>query len=87
MIAGDEKGRCFICQRYTATETHHMLHGIRRKAADKHGLIVNLCHECHMRLHDKGEHDRELQELAQIEFEKTHTRAEWMEIFGKNYRR
>ena len=64
-----------------------MLHGIRRAAADRYGLMVHLCHECHMRLHDKGEHDRELEELGQIEFEKTHTHAEWMRIFGKNYRR
>ena len=87
MIPGDERGRCFICQRYTDTEVHHMLHGSRRKAADKCGLTVNLCHMCHMKLHDRGDHDRELQELAQAEFEKTHTHAEWMEIFGKNYRR
>lgn len=87
MIPGDEKGRCFICHRYTETETHHMHHGSRRKAADKYGLTVNLCHACHMRLHDQGEHDRELQELAQVEFEKTHTHAEWMKAFGKNYRR
>ena len=87
MIEGDERGRCFICRRYTATEVHHMLHGTRRKAADQYGLTVNLCHMCHMKLHDRGEYDRELQELAQAEFEKTHTHAEWMEIFGKNYRR
>lgn len=84
---GDEKGRCFICMRCGQTETHHMLHGSRRAAADRYGLTVNLCHDCHIRLHDKGEYDRELEELAQVEFEKSHTHAEWMRIFGKNYRR
>ena len=53
--------------------------------ADKYGLTVWLCRECHSNLHDKGKYDRELEEMAQKEFEKTHSRAEFLRVFGKNY--
>lgn len=85
MISGAEKGRCFICQRYGHTDLHHCLHGHRRKMADKYGLTVWLCRECHSALHDKGKYDRELEEMAQKEFEQSHSRAEFMRVFGKNY--
>lgn len=81
----DCKNKCYICGRYTATETHHMLHGIRRKAADKYGLTCQLCHNCHMNLHDKGFHDLELEQEAQRRFEKKYGHEKFMEVFGKNY--
>lgn len=86
IIQSDKKGICFICSRCGPTEVHHMLHGSRRAAADKYGLTVNLCRDCHAALHDRGAYDRELEVLAQTEFEKTHDRSEWIQIFGKNYR-
>ena len=66
---------CYICGAY-GTEVHHCIHGTaNRRLADKDGLTVNLCHACHMRLHDKGEYDRELQKIAQ---------QRWMEYYGKS---
>lgn len=87
IIPGDEKGRCYICSRRLPTETHHMLHGCRRAMADKYGLTVNLCRECHRALHDKGAYDRDLEEIAQETFEERYNAALWFEVFGKNYRR
>jgi len=87
IIPGDDPERCFLCGRMHPEHVHHCLHGIRRKSADKYGLTVHLCVRCHMALHDRGEHDRELQELAQEVFEERYSHADWMRIFGKNYRR
>ena len=81
----DDKYRCHICGRTGVLQKHHCLHGIRRKAADKHDLTVWLCIDCHQKLHDHGEHDLELEKLAQKHFEETHSHAEYMEKFGKNY--
>ena len=55
--------------------------------ADKYNLIVLLCPACHMALHDKGLHDRELQAQAQEIFEEQYGHKKFMEVFGKNYRR
>ena len=85
IIPGTEKGVCYICQRYCHTDLHHCLHGIRRKDADRLGLTVWLCRDCHSALHDKGKYDRELEEIAQAEYEKHHSHSDWMKIFQKNY--
>ena len=67
-------------------ETHHMLHGsYMKKPADKYGLTIKLCRLCHRRLHDHREGDLELQQNAQRQFEETHSREEFMRIFGKNF--
>ena len=86
IIKGDEKDRCYICGKYGEMQTHHLLHGTaNRKQADKYGLTVHLCHRCHMRLHDEGVFDRNLQRIAQKAFEAKYSHEEWMRIFGKNY--
>ena len=77
--------RCFICGRSGALHTHHCLHGCRRHKAEQHGLTVELCPECHRRLHDYGEHDRDLEQVAQRIFEKKHGHEKWMQEFGRNY--
>ena len=51
------------------------------------GLTVHLCQRCHMDLHDHGVMDAELQELAQNVFEDRYGHAEFMQVFGKNFRR
>jgi hypothetical protein len=63
-----------------------MLHGSRRKQADRYGLTCHLCYKCHSDLHDKGIKDRELQAAAQMAFEKRYGHEEFMRIFGKNYK-
>ena len=86
IIIGDTKDQCFICQRWGQTEEHHMIHGTAgRKKAEKYGLKVHLCHDCHMKLHDKGKFDRALQYIAQENFEKNFGHEEWMKVFEKNY--
>ena len=55
------------------------------KKAEKYGLKVHLCHDCHMKLHDKGKNDRALQYVAQENFERNFGHEEWMKVFGKNY--
>ena len=48
-------------------------------------MTVFLCPACHMKLHDKGLHDRELEQIAQREFEKQYSHELWMQEFGKDY--
>ena len=47
IIAGNEKGRCFLCGKYTRTESHHIFGGGFRKKSEYYGLKVELCHWCH----------------------------------------
>lgn len=59
---------CYICHKPASAglDHHHCLHGTGdKKKADEDGLWVWLCRDCHRRLHDFNEHDKELQALAQ----------------------
>lgn len=80
---------CYLCGRRVMLEKHHCLAGIaNRKLSEKYGLWVMLCHECHTGKHG-AQYDKEknlmLKRDTQFAFERTHTRSEWMKLFGKNY--
>ena len=80
---------CFICGKYTDIEMHHVFGGPYRKASTKHGFIVPLCHWCHNEppdgVHFNRENRNRLKQIAQREFERTHTRDDFRRTFGKSY--
>ena len=95
-IMKTEKGTCFICARlyndysYKQTEEHHVVFGEGlRPRSEAEGLKVYLCLKHHRdgpeAVHGNREMREELCRIAQEEYEKTHTRSEWRETFGKNY--
>lgn len=83
---------CYLCQQIgfnnPGTEVHHCLHGTaNRRLADEDGLTVRLCNVHHRFLHDRGDHDKELQQLAQSTWMKHYekTADDFRERYGKNY--
>lgn len=58
--------RSYLSGRYGVLHKHHCLHGPNRKKAEVDGLYVMLTIDEHRRLHDRGDHDRELKAAAQI---------------------
>lgn len=90
-IIQPDKSECFLCAfegkpSPEYLEKHHFMHGTaNRRLAERHGLWGYLCKDHHTRLHDKGENDLFLMQVAQGRFEVLHSHEEWMEIFGKNY--
>ena len=80
-----DRDDCYLCGKQ-ATDTHHCLFGNKRAAADKYGLTVRLCRECHNKVHNGHESGDFLKRLAQYTFEdKVGTREEFRQIFGKSY--
>lgn len=95
-ILRTEKNVCFLCaykygdHSYKYTEKHHILFGAgQRTDSEEEGLTVDLCREHHRDGPEAAHNCRETRELlcriAQKEYEKTHTREEWMQKFRKNY--
>jgi Zn-finger protein len=87
-ILADEN-RCYFCGKTVGLEIHHVLAGTaNRRISDRIGAWVYLCRECHTGKHG-AQYDpvknRQLKQDAQFAFERTHTRAEWMKLIGKNY--
>lgn len=95
-IIWQQEGTCYLCclqgdyRRHAVLHTHHVIPGNPgRRLSDKHGLTVRLCMEHHTEgpqaVHRNHENMRILQRAAQEAFEKTHTREEFMKIFGRSY--
>ena len=84
-----EEGRCFLCGSRRNLELHHIMHGTaNRRLSTKYGLTCWLCRAHHTGMfgvHNNAWLDRQLKQVAQTAFEKTHTRRDWIKIFGKNY--
>ena len=86
-IINNEK-QCFICGRLYPHK-HHIYGGANRPISEKNGFWVYLC-SFHHNMSDQGVHfnkalDLELKRLCQSEYERTHTREEFMKLIGKNF--
>lgn len=77
--------RCVICGRVENLEVHHLLCGAQRRKADAYGLVVMLCHDCHMQVHGSAEMMRRSRMAGQRLFERKHSREEFIRIFGRSY--
>ncbi len=81
--------KCYICQTTQNIERHHIFFGIsNRKISDRHKFTVDLCaehHRGHYSPHHSKQLDLALRRITQKEYEKTHTRKEFMDIIGQNY--
>jgi hypothetical protein len=73
-----------MCGKTRNLELHHVYNAALRKTSEKHGFTVWLCHDCHNEpptgVHYNRANREWLQRACQFEFEKTHTRSEFMEL-------
>ena len=88
-ILATEQGTCFICKTETETCRHEIFYGKGNRAISKKlGFWVNLCPECHRKIHGDREMDLMLKKLAEMKYLETHDMSEFMDIksgIGKNY--
>lgn len=96
-ILHEKDGTCYLCiklhdvyDRYGYVEEHHVFGGNPgRKLSEKHGLKVYLCVAHHREgpeaVHQNQENNEILKRDAQEAFERTHSREEFMGIFGRNW--
>lgn len=84
-------GLCDNCGIGTVVENHHIFNGANRNISDKYDYMqVYLCYDCH-RKQPTGIHggnrklDLKYRKQAQKEFEKNHTREEFIKLIGRNY--
>ena len=82
-------GNCELCGRWCPLERHHVFGASNRKRSENYGYVINLCHNCHNEppngVHHNAGRMLALHRIYQRKFEQTHTRAEFMQEFGKNY--
>lgn len=85
IITNDLK-HCYICTKkglkdISKDDLHEIYGGSNRKRSIKNGFVVPLCRNCHQ----DNEILKFLKRFIQKEYEKTHTREEFIKLIGKNY--
>ena len=96
-ILQEKDGRCYLCMLlhdderiHLTTEEHHIFFGTgQRWKSEEDGLKVHLCLPHHRTgpeaVHMNARICRKLQRIAQREYEKTHTREQFRQRYGKSY--
>lgn len=92
-------GGCYLCEKqgiyrtYKDLQKHHIYGGPNRKISEKEGFFVWLCRAHHTgdeegnhaAVHFNKTNAQILHEDCQREYEKTHTREEFMQLIGRSY--
>ena len=75
-------GKCALCGK-PYEHLHHVFEGRNRSNSTKYGMVVPLCSNCHNYIHNTNYDGFKKQ--YQREFELSHTREEFLDIFRRNY--
>lgn len=84
------KRECLICGAMTGLHRHHIFYGTaNRQKSEEYGCWCWLCAFHHNggpeSVHGNDRMNRQLKQRTQRKFEETHTREEFMEIFGRSW--
>lgn len=75
-------GKCALCGS-PYIQLHHVFYGPYRKNATKYGMVIPLCKYHHDWVHKTNYLG--FKKMYQEEFEKKHTREEFIKLFGRSY--
>lgn len=75
-------GKCDFCGKYSKRlDPHEVYGGSNRQRSIRYGFIRQLCRKCH----SNEDIIEQLKEEVQKEYEKTHTREQFIALIGKSY--
>lgn len=81
---------CYFCHKKEGLHLHHVFFGTaNRKISDREGFVVYLCPYHHNMskdsVHQNRNYDLALKRKCQLEYEKNHTREDFIKLIGKSY--
>jgi hypothetical protein len=77
-----KSGICENCDKYSnRLDPHEVYGGSNRKRSIKNKFVKLLCRDCH----ENQDILNKIKKEMQIEYEKTHTREEFIKLIGKSY--
>ena len=81
-------GECWLCTKKRETARHEVFHGPYRTKSKRLGAWLDLCPECHARIHEGGRLERQVKAVAQEVLQSSlgWTTERFINEFGKNYR-
>ena len=94
-IMHKKEGTCYLCMQdgdyrlHSTLHEHHIFGGPNRAISEAEGLKVYLCLAHHIdgpaAVHNNQIKMRSLQQDGQKAYEVTHTRQQFIDLFGRNY--
>ena len=75
---------CVVCGK-PKQHIHEIYFGKNRRNSMIYGFCIPLCLNCHNRIHNNIELDLKYKQLCQKEYEKDHSRDDFMNIIKRNY--
>ena len=92
----EKNGTCYLCmlldgnhKKHLLLDEHHIFGGPNRIHSEENGLKVWLCLDHHtmgsLAVHRCPDTMRLMHRIGQQEYEKTHSRQQFIETFGKSY--
>ena len=94
----EKNGTCYLCMQLDNNhkkylplflEKHHIFGGPNRNNSEEYGLVVWLCMDHHtmspLAVHNCPETALVMHQIGQRTFEETHSRQQFIDIFGKSY--
>lgn len=76
--------KCYVCNSTFNIELNELFAGAFRQRSMLHGAVIPMCHSCHKDFHDHFDMQLFYQQEYQREFEKAHSRDEFISIFMKS---
>lgn len=83
-ILTNDMEHCFVCEN-SFVDIHEIYGGSHRKISMANGFCVPLCRKHHEYVTLNADGSCYLKQKCQHEFEKTHTRDEFIKLIGRNY--
>lgn len=87
-IMPTKNGVCFLCGLCTETVRHEVYGGANREISKANGFWVNLCPNCHRKVHEVYNRDyviRKLKKPCELIYQTTHTREQFKKLIGEYY--
>lgn len=80
------KGKaCPLCGKASYLQEHHLIAGSNRQMSDRYGLTINICPECHSKIHQDAHTMALFMGIGQLIFEQRYPQSDFAALFGKNF--
>lgn len=89
-ILTNDLEHCYLCfgadcYQYNSIDMHEIYGGANRKISMENGFCIPLCRQHHNIITNDNNSSLILKQMCQREYEKTHSREDFMRLIGKNY--
>ena len=76
---------CYVCKKRKKDDMHEIYPGSSKQASMKNGFCIPICRKCHSEITNNEKRLLSYKVECQKEFEKTHTREDFIKIIGRSY--